>query len=149
MNVNALGAKYLHALQAASVAGHERIVQMLLDKGADINVQGGEHGTAFQAAVYWGREDVVQILLKQGADVNASVSTKCSLPWHEAACNGLDGVCASNTRRAIGRYGNAPQAAACRGNEQVVKILLAKGADVNSKGGRVWQYIASGVELGA
>ena len=39
-----------------SVAGHERIVQMLLDKGADINVQGGEHGTALQAAVYWDRE---------------------------------------------------------------------------------------------
>ncbi|KAL9077024.1 MAG: hypothetical protein Q9161_000657 [Pseudevernia consocians] len=56
VDVNALGGKYLHALQAASVAGHERIVQMLLDKGADINVQGGEHGTALQAAVYWGRE---------------------------------------------------------------------------------------------
>lgn len=63
---------------------------MLLDKGADINVQGGEHGTALQAAAYWGGEDVVQILLRQGADMNASVSTMCSLPWH-------DGVCASST----------------------------------------------------
>lgn len=135
VDVNALGGQYLHALQAASVAGHERIVQMLLDRGGDINVQGGEHGTALQAAAYWGREDIVQILLRQGADVNAPTSTTCSLSWHDATCSGHDGVKASDVRLSSGRHGSALQAAACRGNEQIVKILLAKGADVNTKGG--------------
>lgn len=135
VDVNALGGKYLHALQAASVAGHESIIQMLLDKGADVNIQGGEHGTALQAAAYWGREVVVQILLGQGADVNAPVSTICSLSWHGATCHGFDGLCASDVRLATGRHGSALQAAACRGNQQIVNVLLAKGADVNAKGG--------------
>ena len=134
-DVNALGGKYFHALQAASLAGHERIVKILIDRGADINVRGGEHGTALQAAAYWGREGIVQILLKQGADVNAPVSTTCSFPWHYATCNGISGLCASNVRLAIGRHGSALQAAACRGNEQIVKMLLDKKADVNAKGG--------------
>ncbi len=38
-------------------------------------------------------------------------------------------------RPAIGRHGSALQAAACRGNEQVIKMLLAKVADLNAKGG--------------
>lgn len=135
VDVNALGGVYLHALQAASVAGHERIVNMLLDKGADINVQGGEHGTALQAAAYWGRENVVQILLRRGADVNAPLTTLCSFSWHDATCNGVDGLCASDVRLETGRHGSALQAAVCRGNEQIVQILLAKGADVNAKGG--------------
>lgn len=108
---------------------------MLLDKGADINIQGGEHGTALQAAAYWGREDVVQILLRRGANVNAPTSTICSFSWHDATCNGLDGVCASDVRLTNGRHGSALQAAACHGKEQIVKVLLANGADVNAKGG--------------
>lgn len=134
VDVNALGGKYLHALQAASVAGHEGIIQTLLEKVADVNIQGREHGTALEAAAYWGREDMVQILLGQGADVNAPTSTICSFSWHDAPCNGIEGVCASKVRLSKGRHGNALQAAACHGNEQIIKVLLTNGADVNAKG---------------
>jgi hypothetical protein len=37
------------ALQAASVGGHERVVQMLLEAGTNVNAQGGEYGNALQA----------------------------------------------------------------------------------------------------
>ena len=47
------------------------MVQILLDKGADVNAQGGEYGNALQAALYRGDDKVVQILLDKGADVNA------------------------------------------------------------------------------
>jgi ankyrin repeat protein len=30
--------------------GHEQVVKMLLDEGADVNAQGGEYGNALQAA---------------------------------------------------------------------------------------------------
>lgn len=52
------------ALQAASYEGHEKMVQMLLDAGADLNAQGGEYGNALRAASLDGHEKVVQILLK-------------------------------------------------------------------------------------
>jgi ankyrin repeat protein len=37
-DVNAQGGRYGSALQAASSEGHDKIVQLLLDKGADVNV---------------------------------------------------------------------------------------------------------------
>ncbi|KFZ01712.1 hypothetical protein V500_00651 [Pseudogymnoascus sp. VKM F-4518 (FW-2643)] len=42
--VNALGGRYGNALEAASAKGHEQIVKLLLDKGADVNAQGEEYG---------------------------------------------------------------------------------------------------------
>ncbi len=91
-------------LHSASLGGHGKIVQMLLEKGADINAQGGEYGNALQAASSWGHEKVVQVLLEKGADINAQG----------------------------GHFGSALQAAACSGHEKLVQILLEKGADINS-----------------
>ena len=60
-----------NALQAASAGGHDKVVQMLLDKGADANAQGGRYSNALQAASAKGYNKVVQMLLDKGADVNA------------------------------------------------------------------------------
>ncbi|KAF2188395.1 hypothetical protein K469DRAFT_769075, partial [Zopfia rhizophila CBS 207.26] len=38
-----------NALQVASERGHDRIVKLLLDKGADVNAQGGDFDNALQA----------------------------------------------------------------------------------------------------
>jgi ankyrin repeat protein len=43
---NAQGGEYGNALQAASAEGHGQIVQLLLEKGADVNTQGGSYGYA-------------------------------------------------------------------------------------------------------
>jgi ankyrin repeat protein len=37
-DVNVLGGQYGHALQAASSKGHEAIVRLLLEAGADVSV---------------------------------------------------------------------------------------------------------------
>ncbi|KAM7186285.1 hypothetical protein V8F33_011881 [Rhypophila sp. PSN 637] len=106
-DVNAQDRHYGNALQAASVGGHEKVVQMLLEKDADVNAPGGHYGNALQAASVGGHEKVVQMLLEKGADVNAQG----------------------------GHYSNALQAASVGGHEKVVQMLLEKGADVNAQGG--------------
>jgi ankyrin repeat protein len=47
------------------------VVQLLLDKGADVSAQGGLYGNALRAASSKGKLEVVQLLLDKGADVNA------------------------------------------------------------------------------
>jgi hypothetical protein len=98
---------YGNALQAAAWHGHERVVQLLLDRGANVNAQGGSYGDALQAASYRAYESIVQLLLDRGANVNAQG----------------------------GSYGNALQAASYGGKESIVQLLLDRGADVNVKGG--------------
>ncbi|WYZ44174.1 hypothetical protein EsH8_VII_000610 [Colletotrichum jinshuiense] len=94
-------------LQVACFEGHEKLVQMLLDKGADVNPAGGLYDNPLQTASLRGHEKIVQMLLDKGADVNAQG----------------------------GRYGNALQAALLRGHEKIVQILLNKGVNVNAEGG--------------
>jgi hypothetical protein len=94
------GGLYVKAMLSASERGHEKVVQMLLDAGADVNAQGGYYGSALYAAAVGGHEKVVQMLLDAGADVNAQG----------------------------GHYGSALQAAAGEGHEKVVQMLRAVGA---------------------
>jgi hypothetical protein len=54
-----------------AVRGHEKVVQLLLDKGADVNAQGGEYGNALQAAFNRGHDKLVATLFKKGAELNA------------------------------------------------------------------------------
>jgi ankyrin repeat protein len=94
-------------LYYASLAGLQYTVELLTEKGADVNVQGGDDGNALQAASSHGHKEVVLLLLEKGADVNAQG----------------------------GDYGNALQAASWGGHKEVVLLLLEKGADVNAQGG--------------
>jgi ankyrin repeat protein len=52
------------------VWGQEKIIQVLLDHGANINAE-GDDGNALEAASMRGHEKTVQLLLDNGADVNA------------------------------------------------------------------------------
>lgn len=61
----------------ASAKGHEKVVLILLDRGADINAQQEMWGTALHVACCEGHEKVVQILLDQGADINANAMLNC------------------------------------------------------------------------
>ena len=46
-------------------------MQLLLNKGAEVNAQGGEYGNALQVASSRGHTEIVQLLLNKGAEVNA------------------------------------------------------------------------------
>ncbi|CAG5895678.1 unnamed protein product [Menidia menidia] len=58
-------------LMMAAVSGQLEVVQLMVDKNADIDKQDGVHGwTALMQATYHGNKDIVKYLLSQGADVN-------------------------------------------------------------------------------
>ena len=62
-NTNAQGGSYGNALQAASADGSEKVVQILLEKGADVHAQEGFFGNELQAALVYGHEKVVHMLV--------------------------------------------------------------------------------------
>jgi ankyrin repeat protein len=125
------------ALQAAC-ARHERIVRLLLDKGADINARGEYINTALQVAAYEGVEELARLLLDHGADVNAqggvydTALQAASRNGHHSMVQLLLGVGANVNARG-GKFETALQAAVW--HQMVVQLLLANGAHVNAQGG--------------
>ncbi|EGP91691.1 uncharacterized protein MYCGRDRAFT_32494 [Zymoseptoria tritici IPO323] len=133
------------ALHEASRAGNPDVVQLLLDKGWQVNAQGGRFGNALQLASYRGHEKTVQILLTAGADVNAQGGLNALY----AAARGredkklaqmlinagadvnalLRGYC---THKNDENYATALQVASSKGHENLMRVLLEGGADVNA-----------------
>uniref|UniRef100_A0AAR2LF98 SAM domain-containing protein n=1 Tax=Pygocentrus nattereri TaxID=42514 RepID=A0AAR2LF98_PYGNA len=71
LQVNMANADGASPLMIAAVSGQLEVVQLLVEKSADIDKQDGVHGwTALMQATYHGNKDVVKYLLNQGADVN-------------------------------------------------------------------------------
>ncbi|GES56885.1 hypothetical protein ATETN484_0001009000 [Aspergillus terreus] len=138
--VNAQGGFLGNALHAAAFSGHENVVQMLLDRGADINAQGGPYSNALQAASSKGHENIVQLLLNQGADINAQGGFHGNA-LHAASFSGYENVVQMLLDRGAdinaqgGPYSNALQAASSKGHENIVQMLLDRGANINAQGG--------------
>lgn len=149
-----VGGSIREALTAASRGGQQKLVQMLLDRGADINAQGeGLFGTALQAAAGRGWQKLVQMLLDRGADVNGE-GGYYGTALQAAAAEGqpqsvqilldngakVDGQC--------GYYGTALQAASAGGYKDIVQMLLDKGSDINAQGGHYGTTLHAAAEEG-
>ncbi|KAL9038976.1 MAG: hypothetical protein Q9214_005064 [Letrouitia sp. 1 TL-2023] len=126
-------------LQAASSARTVGTVQLLLDKGTDINFQGGYYGNAIQATCFNGNKEVVELLLDRGAEVNTqdryhgnARRAACYMGNKEIVEILLDRVAEINTQ---GKEGTALQVACFEGRYEIVKLLLDRGADINTQGG--------------
>ena len=140
VKVDVVGGFYGTALQAAARRGHEKIVQLCLDHGADVNTVGGHYGTALQAAAERGTEKIMQLLLDHKANVN-TVGGHCGTALQAAARIGHEKIVqlcldhGADVNTVGGYYGTALQTAAAEGTEQNVRLLLERGADVNTVGG--------------
>ncbi|MCJ1423797.1 hypothetical protein MMC29_001682 [Sticta canariensis] len=138
--VNAEGGTHGNALNAASYWGHEKVVQLLLDNGAEVNAQGGRFGNALHAASSRGYEKIVKLLLDNGAEVNAK-GRSCDNALYAASSGGyerivkllLDNGAEVNVQG--GMFDNALYAASSRGHEIIVKLLLDNEAEFNAQGG--------------
>lgn len=98
----------LHSLSTKEYK-HKEIVELLVDRGADVNARsmfGGD--TPLHIAANLGHKEVVGILIAKGADINAQNSAG-KTPLHKGLmCQTYNDDCKEN-----------------------VKLLIAKGADVS------------------
>lgn len=138
-------------LLLAAEQGNEKLMDLLLEYGADINQRGiwtpGQSGnTALHAAVVNGNEEAAKLLLSKGADVNAK-GTNDNTPlfhavmWHLhmvelLVSNGAD-VNAKNNRGETPLHiiaGLYPQKTWAKNHRiEVMKILSEAGADLEAK----------------
>ena len=135
-----MGKEYGTALALAAYSGKEKIVSLLLERGADINLIGGNFGTALGAAARDGNGQIVSLLLERGANVN-SIGGIYETALCIAASTGNGQIVSLLLERGAdintigGIYGTVLSAAANGGNGQIVSLLLERGADINSIGG--------------
>ncbi|KAJ5826469.1 hypothetical protein N7447_003232 [Penicillium robsamsonii] len=69
---NAKGGKHRNAINAASAGGQVKVVQCLLDAGVDIEFLDGHYGNSVQMAAFAEHADVLRLLAEAGVDVNAT-----------------------------------------------------------------------------
>jgi ankyrin repeat protein len=124
-------------LHIACLIGIERVVGLLLDRGANINEEIGGVENPLQVASAAGHEAVVRVLLERGANVNTPNGTAlimASRGGHtETVRLLLEYGAKINTKG--GKYDNALHAALSGGHEATVQLLLEKGGNVEAKAG--------------
>ncbi|KAI7329445.1 hypothetical protein KC315_g6145 [Hortaea werneckii] len=152
-DVNKLWINDDNPLHAASSRGHEKIVEILLAGGADVNAQGGYYNNALHAASDRGFDGVVSMLLAHGANVDAQ-GDRHGTALHAASDRGRKTIVQMLTAKGAdvnaqgGYFGNALQAASHRGHEEIVRMLLAAGADVNAQGGEYGNALQAALVAG-
>ena len=129
------------ALQAASLRGSERLIELLTQAGANVNLQVGSSGSAIHAACSLdngGYPSVVRLLIEHGADIHLQGGEYGSPLRTAASCNNtaiisilLENGADVNQREENG--GSALEAALEEGNGHAAHLLLAAGADRNVK----------------
>jgi ankyrin repeat protein len=114
------------ALDQAAEAGHLEVVKLLLDKGADVNA---EDSDALTRALYNGHGDVVKLLETHGAEW--TLIRAVMLGDVKEVQQLIEGGADVNEQE--DSEGTVLMMAASRKDIEVVKVLLANGADINAK----------------
>jgi ankyrin repeat protein len=104
------GAMKKTALQRASINGHKGVVELLIDKGADVNYHDDwPGGTALHYAAEYRRTEIVELLIAKGANLKA--------------------------RRGYPSGDTPLHTAVRKGHKDIAELLIKKGADVNARNG--------------
>jgi len=118
--------------------GSIEIVQLLIEKGADLNVSDFYSETPLQYASEFGHVTIVKLLLDKGAEVDLIEDRLSAL--HIAACRGqaevvqmlIEAKCDANI---LNKKGVCPlHCAVSNGKREIVRLLLDAKAQVNVKG---------------
>jgi hypothetical protein len=117
-------------LLAAVWTDNYKMVQFLLENGADVNSLGRGWETALGFASWIGKEDVVKLLLEYDADVDLGFED--SQPLCRASSSGHEQIVRMLIEKGVSVDANALYAAVSRGHDGVVKLLLQAGANVEA-----------------
>jgi ankyrin repeat protein len=127
------------ALHHAADRGHEAVVGLLVEHGADADVRDNDGYTALHLAANHGHVAVVRLLVERGADLNTKDYYTHKTALYRAAGRGYTEVVrllVENGADINEIYHNA-NTAVCRaaenGYEEVVRLLVERGADMNGK----------------
>ena len=129
------------SLHDAVHANDKAKVERMLSKGEDINAKDAYHLTPLHRAIIEGKYGIAKFLIAKGADVNAKVN-KSMTPLHWA-------VIEEKIEFAKGIYGKGvvvnandnsskPSSLTAANDMEMVKLLIANGADVNAKANNDW-----------
>ena len=132
-NINARDAVNRTALYIAATNGHEGVVRLLLERGAQREAANKNGATPLFIAAQRGHEGVVRLLLEGGAQREAA-NKDGATPLYIAAQQGHEGVVRlllerGAQREAAQKDGATPlYIAAQQGHEGIVRLLLDGGA---------------------
>ena len=126
------------AIHHAAARGHVRVVEKLVESGADINIVDDDSRTPLLWAATNGWVSVAEYLINHGAAINLA-QREGFTPLHAATYLGHLPMCQFLLSRgadinSADRDGWTPlHAAVCYGHPQIVRLYLQSGADVNKK----------------
>lgn len=126
------------ALHCAAFNGHETVVALLLEKGAEVNSKDKQSYYPIHLAASRGYVSITEQLIEAGADLEV-ITTQNGTPLHVAAASNQPRIIplllkAGANLEARDINGLTPLAAAASlGNAEVVRFLVDAGADVNTK----------------
>ncbi|MHC4943207.1 MAG: ankyrin repeat domain-containing protein [Planctomycetota bacterium] len=126
------------ALHFACDGGHVGIVEMLIEKGADLHALDVDGDTPLHWAAYAGFPDAAALLIEHGADIN-SRNTNDNTPLHYAALKGKPKAAMLLIEKgadleAKNYEGETPLIwAALRNEKAICSLLIEKGADLENR----------------
>jgi ankyrin repeat domain-containing protein 17 len=129
------------ALTLACAGGHEELVELLLNRKANIEHRDKKGFTPLILAATAGHEKVVEILINAGADLEAQSERTKDTPLSLACSGGRYEVVelllkygANKEHRNVSDY-TPLSLAASGGYVNIIKLLLTHGAEINSRTG--------------
>ncbi len=134
--------KKFYPLYRATALGCLDICKLLISHGADVNIIGEYGKTLLHLAAQRGYHDIIELLLDCGANVNALDLSKSSPLFGATQCHHLQATKSLLSRGAevnlTDDQNMTPLLRAFQrvGNDEIVKLLVAYGANVNIRGCR-------------
>ncbi|KAI9861085.1 MAG: hypothetical protein M1813_005514 [Trichoglossum hirsutum] len=133
--------------------GHKAVVQLVVEKGADINVRDGEGWTALHRAVKAEAVVVVQLLVEKGANINTK-DNEGRVALHWAAQNGHVAVVQLLVEKRVdtnvkhNRGLTALHLAAYERLEDVVRLPAWKAANIDAIDNAGWTVLHLAIQNG-
>jgi ankyrin repeat protein len=140
LDINSTDSSGRTPLSWAAGRGHEAVVTLLIDKGAELETKDKLGRTPLSWATEKGYEVVVTLLLDKGAELETKDNIFSEAPLSLAAKIGHEAVVTLLLERGAeletkdNSFSKTPLSwAAKRGHEAIVRLLLDKGAELETK----------------